>query len=259
MKIKAVYPTKEHKKAAHAIVKFFSGQPDVDAVILYGSCARGKAARGSCVDIMVMVPPDVLAHKKDILEQKWETYYHSGIFKNLLKIGMYSHVDLHFIGGQFVPQPRDFTSGPDEFELEIGNTLVYSVVLHRKTDYIDQLKKEFLPYYSEELRQSRLNMVLYYCENNLDHIPSFVDRKLYFQAFNRLYHASQEFFQALFISRRVYPIAYDKWIKEQLEGVLHIPELYPEMVKLFQFDTFEGEEIAKKGQIIKKWITTYIR
>lgn len=259
MKIKAVYPTEEHKKAAQNIVNFFSQQSDVDAVILYGSCARGKAARGSCIDIMVLVTPDVLSDKKDILKDKWNTYYQSGIFKNLLKIGKYSHVDLHFIDGQFVPHPRDYTSGPDEFELEIGNTLVYSVVLHKKTDYIDQIKKGLLPYYSEELRQSRLKEVLYYCNNNLDHIPPFVNRELYFQAFNRLYHASKEFLQALFIARKIYPIAYNKWIKEQLEEVLHIPELYPEMVKLFQFDTFEGQEIAQKGYTIKEWISTYVK
>ncbi len=53
-----------------------------------------------------------------------------------------------------------------------------------------------------------------------------VDRGLYFQAFDRLYNAHQEFLQALFISRRTYPIVYNKWIHEQIVDILHLPELY---------------------------------
>ena len=47
----------------------------------------------------------------------------------LRRVGRYSHVDLDFVDGCFVPKTRGWTSGPDEFELEIGNTLVYSVLL----------------------------------------------------------------------------------------------------------------------------------
>ena len=47
-----------------------------------------------------------------------------------------------------------------------------------------------------------------------------------FHAFHRLYLAFQGFLQALFIARRRYPIAYDKWIREQVEGILGLGELY---------------------------------
>ena len=42
MRIGAKYPTVEHERASKAIVNFFSKVPDVEAVILTGSCARGK-------------------------------------------------------------------------------------------------------------------------------------------------------------------------------------------------------------------------
>ena len=117
---------------------------------------------------------------------------------------------MDFVDGCFVPTPRDWTSGPDEFELEIGNTLVYSVSLCERGPYFKRLKAKWLPYHDEELRQERLATVRQFCLNNIDHIPLYVDRGLYFQAFDRLYNAFQEFLQALFISRRTYPVAHDK-------------------------------------------------
>ena len=63
---------------------------------------------------------------------------------------------------------------------------------------------------------------------NLERVKAGVARSLYFHAFDKLYHAFQEFLQALFIARRVYPIAYDKWIREQVVGWLRLPDLYAE-------------------------------
>ncbi len=53
MHTEATYPSAEHGLAAEAVVDFFSGQ-DIDAVLLTCSCARGKAARGSCLDISIL-------------------------------------------------------------------------------------------------------------------------------------------------------------------------------------------------------------
>jgi hypothetical protein len=64
-----------------------------------------------------------------------------------------------------------------------------------------------------------------YCRNDLDHIPWSLERGDRFHAFDRLYHALLEFVQALFIARRVYPVAYDKWIEQQLRDLLGLPNL----------------------------------
>jgi hypothetical protein len=173
-------------------------------------------------------------------------------------VGKYSHVDLEFIDGCFIPQPRGWTSVPDEFELDIGNYLVYSVPLWKRGDYFQRLKAQWLPYYNETLRRERLTMVRRYCLNNLEHIPLFVDRGLHFQAFHRLYDAFREFLQALFISRRTYPIAYDKWIREQIENILKMPELYQQLPKLFEIKHFESQEIFHKAMDIECLLNKYI-
>jgi hypothetical protein len=224
----------------------------VEAVMLTGSCAHGGATRDSCLDITVIVPPEVLSSKNEELEARWKEFYESEeVFKRLLGVGAFSHVDMIFTDGCFKPQPREFTSGPDEFELEIGNTLVYSVPLWSRGDRLQRLKVEWLPYYGEELRGERLAMVDMYFHNNLDHVPLFVDRGLHFQAFNRFYDALREFIQALFISKRTYPIAYDKWIRKQFHEVLGEPEVYRSLVKLVEIEDFEGRDLADSAEDLR--------
>jgi predicted nucleotidyltransferase len=259
MKIEAQYPTVEHERAAEAIKAFFSSLPDVEAVMLVGSCARGKASVDSCLDITVLVSPKAFAAKRIMLEQQWSSFYETAdVFKTLQKVGKYSHVDLTFIDGCFAPKPRDWTSGPDEFELEIGNALVYSVSLWEHSNYLSRLKNRWLPYYDEVLRKERLKTVRLYCINNLDHIPLYVNRSLCFQAFDRLHNAFQEFLQALFISRRIYPIAYDKWVQKQIEEILGMPELYKQLPRLFEVKNFESKEIAKKAEDLRCLFENYV-
>lgn len=259
MQISPAYPTIEHQQASEAIINFFSTSSDVEAVVLTGSCARGKAARDSCLDLLVLAPPEVLATKRAALEQRWNNFYETDdAFEALHRVGEYSHVDLHFIDGCFVPQPRRWTSGPDEFELEIGNTLVYSVSLWQRGDYLEHLRAKWLPYYDEALRRERLTMVCRYCLNNLNHISLNVGRGLYFQALHRLYDAFREFLQALFISRRTYPIAYNKWVREQIEEILGMPELYRKLPSLFEFQSFESRELAHKAKELERLLKNYI-
>lgn len=255
----SVYPTAQHEFAAEAISRFFSKIPIVDAVILSGSCARGDAVPDSCLDVIILVSEGVLSKEYADMDRLWREFYDSGgVFKALLQVGRYSHVDLEFINGCFAPKPRDWTSGPDDFELEIGNTLVYSVPLWERGDRLKLLREMWLPYYGDELRRERLASVRMYCLNNLDHVPLYVDRGLHFQAFKRLYDAFREFLQGLFISRRTYPIAYDKWVRKQVEGILGMPELYGRLVRLLEIDGFESSEIADKAQELRILFGDYI-
>jgi predicted nucleotidyltransferase len=255
----AAYPTVEHRRAAEAIVAAFSQHPDVEAVMLFGSCARGKARWDSCLDVMILVLPDVLAARRGELERWWNDLYQAEpAFLALRRLAKFSHVDLDFVDGRFAPGPHGWTTGPDEFELEIGNTLVYSAPLWERGDYVRRLKAQWLPYYGEELRHERLAMVRRFCLNNLDHIPPFVERGLYFQAFNRLYDAFREFLQALFIARRTYPIAYDKWIREQIEEILGLSQLYRQLPGLLEIPHFESLEIADKAADLLRLVEEYI-
>lgn len=255
----AAYPTFEHEQAAKHVVDFFAHQPDVQAVLLTGSCARGKATRDSCLDIAILVNPEASAAKQHDLEAMWESLYQTDpIFQSLQAVGKYSHVDLWFANGLFEPQYHDWTTGPDAFELAIGNLLVYSFPLWEQGNYLSQLKSQWLPYYGEELQRERLAMVRRYCLNNLHHIPGYIARGLYFQSFHRLWHAFGEFLQALFISRKIYPIAYDKWIREQIEEILELPSLYRALPKLFEIQQFESDEIAQKAQMLENLLAEFV-
>lgn len=100
--------------------------------------------------------------------------------------------------------------------------------------------------------------VVFFCTNNLRHIPPYVARGLYFQAFDRLYNAFQEFLQALFIKRRVYPIAYNKWIHEQLIDILGLPDLYEQVIHLFEIKPFAGNDLVLKGQKLEELLHEYV-
>lgn len=252
------YPTPEHQHAAEAIVEFFAAIPEIEAVCLTCSCARGKASRDSCLDMLVLGRPEAMAIAQTDIQKAWDAFYTTApVFQKLAGVGKYAHVDLEFSDGHFAPTPRGWTSGPDEFELVIGNYLAYSVPLYQNGSYLDALKAAWLPYYDEALRRDRLLRVRKYCLNNLDHIPLYVERGLHFQCFHRFYDAFREFLQALFIARRTYPIAYDKWIQEQIVEILGLPELYEQLIGLFEIRNFESREILDKANILRDVLDKY--
>jgi hypothetical protein len=228
------------------------------AVILTNSCARGKASRDSCLDMVVLVPSATLAAEGERLVREWEDFHATGpVFRRLEAAGKYAQVHLDLIDGQFEPSPHEWTSGPDSFEVEIGNYLVYGVPLWQRGDYLDRLKARWLPYYGEDLRRERLATGRHYCLNNLHHIPVYVPRGLYFQSFDRLYNAYREFLQVLFIARRTYPIAYDKWIREQVVEILGLPELYPRLVRLLEIRHLESMELVEKARLLEQLLDEY--
>ena len=258
MQIKPVYPTPEHRRAAEAITDYFVSNYRIDAVLLVNSCARGRATRDSCLDIVTLARPGVGHSSFEELEAGWNAFEKSSqAVKDLYRAGKYSVVHPDFINGIFIPGEQDEAAGPDDFELQVGNFLAYSVPLWQGSDYYDQLKRQWLPYYAEDLRRKRLERVRWFCLNNLHHIAPYIERKLYFQAFDRLYNAYQEFLQALFIARRTYPIAYNKWIHEQIVEILGLPELYEQLTHLFEIRNFESTEIADKALQVEKLLDHY--
>jgi len=68
MKLQATYPTPQHATAAEAITRFFTSAYDIDAVLLVNSCARGKATRDSCLDMIVLAQPKLLQPQRNKLE-----------------------------------------------------------------------------------------------------------------------------------------------------------------------------------------------
>lgn len=63
---------------------------------------------------------------------------------------------------------------------------------------------------------------------------------------------------ALFIARRTYPIAYDKWIREQVADILNLPDLYSRLVHLLEIKRLESDELIQKAKTIETWIEATI-
>jgi hypothetical protein len=208
----------------------------------------------------VLVKPETLALEGGRLNGEWESFYDTDkVFRELVATGKFAEVHLDIMDGEFVPPERglNWSGAPDSFELEVGNALVYGVPLWQRSDYYGQLKARWLPFYDEEMRNERLKMARHFCTYNLDHIPLYVARGLYFQSFDRLYNAYQELLHALFIARRTYPIAYNKWIHEQIVDILGLPELYEQLTHLFEISRFESDELAHKAQDVRRLLDEY--
>ena len=94
------------------------------------------------------------------------------------------------------------------------------------------------------------------CEYDLDHIQLLVKRGLYFHAFDVLCKAFQEYLQTLFIANRVYPIAYNKWIKEQIEKWLNRPDLYPKLPPILSVSNIESNEIIEKVNMLRQLVNS---
>ena len=258
MMLGTFYPTPEHEAAAQSFVRFVTANFDADAVLLVNSCTRGKATRDSCLDIVMLASPEKLSPQLVSLQRDWLPFMKDDpAIQALAKVGRYSEVHADFVDGVFTPPERDDAAGPDSFEVEIGNFVAYSVPLWQSGDYYATLKRRWLPYYGEELRDQRLSEVRRFCLNNLQHIAPYVQRGLYFQAFDRLYNAYREFLQALFISRRTYPIAYNKWIKEQVVEILGLPELYAQLSRLFEIQQFESLELVSKAEQVEQLLNEF--
>lgn len=258
MKLQPTYPTPQHATAAEKITHFFSTNYNIDAVLLVNSCARGKASRDSCLDINVLAKPESLRSQLNTLEADWARFEESDPTIQALKVaGKYSVVHLDFLDGVFTPYEQDEAAGPDNFELGVGNFLAYGVPLWQGSDYLSELKAQWLPYYNDNLRAQRLTKVRWFCLNNLHYVPLYIERGLYFQSFDRLYNAYQEFLQALFIARRTYPIAYNKWIREQVEEILGEPALYDQLTHLFEIKHFESAEITEKANEVESLLEKY--
>src|SRR5215470_3493441 len=235
------FPTALHQEVADLAGDFFSSHAYVDTILVVNSCARGRAVAGSDLDMAVLITPTAPSQEVQSLTLKWQQFMSTHpLVQRFRSIGRFTQVHLDVFDGRMVPTVWDDGGGPDSFEVEIGNRLVYGAPLGEAGMYFRELRSQWLPYYGEELRLTRLKMVREACSRDLDAIPFYLNRGLYFQAFDRLYKAFQEFLQALFVARRIYPLAYNKWIREQVAEWLSLPELYQELPPILSIRRIEG-------------------
>jgi predicted nucleotidyltransferase len=257
MTLTPVFPTKTHAEAAETIHEYFGRIPNVDTVLVVNSCARGQAVPESDLDFAILVKPETSPPEVANIEAAWRHY--AGTQPVLLRYRMlspYAHLHLDVISGQYSPKVMEEGGGPDYFEIEIGNQVGYSAPMGEAGPYFNTLQKKWTPYYNEPMRLQRLTMTQNSCEYDLDHIRIYVERGLYFHAFDRLYVAFQKFLQALFISRRTYPIAYNKWIRLQVETWLNMPDLYARLSPVISVSNIESRELDEKAGLLTELLTT---
>lgn len=257
---KAVFPTALHQQTAEVVQAFFLAYPFVDTFLVVNSCARGKAVPQSDLDFAILIHPDTSPQEQRQLTHNWQFFLTTNT--DILHYKQSHHfVQIHadVIDGKYIPAVWDDGGGPDYFEVEIGNHLAYAAPLSKEGSYFLQLKNKWLPYYDEQLRAQRLAMVTNACEYDVDHIPFFIKRGLYFQAFDRLYKAFQEFLQALFIAHRTYPIAYNKWIQEQIVDLLSLPQLYNQLPSIISIQNIAGTECNNKAAILRSLVHAYCK
>ncbi len=247
--LQPAFPTDVHRAAAEAVVDYFAPLPRIQAVLLTCSCARGRAAPESCVDMAVLLDPGDLPLFRDQESARLNAFLASNAACVALQRRVpWGGAEMDRISGEFTPGEHHFTSGPDDYELEIGNALAWVHPLLLRGPRFEALQAQYLPYYDEEKRQQRLRMVIRFAANNLEHIVPFARRGLYEQSFKRLYHAFEEYLQALFIQRRLYPIAYDKWLREQLVDYLGEPELHAELLSILAMPSFSVRRFADRAR-----------
>lgn len=257
MPVEPVFPTPLHHDMANLVGDYFYKLHEVDTVLVVNSCARGQAVPESDLDMAILMKSQSSALDRNILEKDWLQFV-SGedLFLKFKQSSPYAHMHLDLIAGQYTPGLIANGEPIDYFEVEIGNQVCYAAPMGEIGDHFIALKKQWLPYYPDELRQTRLTAIHQACEYDLDHIPFFVRRGLYFHALDVLHQAFQKYLQALFIRHKTYPIAYNKWIKEQIVGVLNLPDLYHQLPPLLSISDIESTEINDKAKTLKGLLVT---
>lgn len=253
-------PSTQHEQALSALIDFWSRQPAVSTVVVVNSCARGTATPVSDLDLTILAQPETSAAARLALEAAWRTeYLRQPVFAELRALGPFCTIHLDVITGEFEPEVWDDGGGPDTFELDIGNLLVYGAPVWERDTCFAELQAQWLPFYPEPLRRQRWQMVYAACLYDLAFVHAYAERELLFQAFDRLYKALREFLQALFIAHRRYPLTYIKWIREQLVEHLGLPELYTQLPAILALSELTAPQLKAHADalrtLLEQWAT----
>jgi hypothetical protein len=252
MLLKPGFPTPLHQDAAEIISNYFLKDRRVDTVLLVNSCARGQGVSESDLDMAILANPGIPVRELEDMETGWQTFSQThATLLDFRRSGPFAHLHVDIITGEYRPGVLEAGEPIDYFEIEIGNQICYSAPMGDAGSFFLALREKWLPYYAEELRLQRFSLSRTACVYDLDHIPFFVRRGLYFQAFDILVKAFQEYLQTLFIANRTYPIAYNKWIKEQVANWLNLPELYKELPPVLSVGKLESDEINEKAKMLR--------
>jgi predicted nucleotidyltransferase len=249
------FPTPNHRAVAELAREFFHSADRarlVDTTLIVNSCARGQATAASDLDMAVLAVGGTSADIIGRLTAAWEQFAaRDARIVSFRALSPSARIHLDVFDGCFTPAAWDEGGGPDTFEIEIGNRVAHAAPLGAAGPRFAALRGHWLPYYGEALRSERLAMASAACIRDIELVAAAVDRGLHFYAFDRLSKAVQEFLQALFIARRTYPIAYNKWVEEQVGRWLGLPEVCRELLAILSIQDVGTREIIVKAHALR--------
>ena len=247
------FPTALHEETASIIRDFFVSMPAVDSILVVNSCARGQATAESDLDFAILANPGSSQNEIMHLEASWQIFSQAEPrLVQFKKSNQFAAIHLDIIDGNYKSLDPENGEPIDNFEIEIGNQICYSAPLGNAGLYFQELQHKWLPYYNEDLRTARYKKVISTCHYDLDHIPTFISRGLHFQAFDILCKAFQKYLQALFIAHKTYPIAYNKWIREQVVNWLKQPILYSKLPPVLSVSNIESNQTNDKALLLRE-------
>jgi len=248
---KPSFPTKLHQDAAEVVRDYFKNVPETDTILLVNSCARGQGVPESDLDFAILVSPGTTTEQIYNIDNAWQTFSKSHhTLSKYKRSHPFAHLHLDVIDANYKPAILEPGEPADSFEIEIGNQIAYSAPMSQEGPYFQELQCKWLPYYNEVLRSVRLAAIRNACKYDLDHIHILIKRGLYFHAFDTLWKAFREYLQALFIAHRTYPVAYNKWIKEQIVNWLGKPDLYQKLLPILSIADIESDEMIRNAKAL---------
>jgi len=259
------FPHREYKTTLTRLVGYFSNYPSVYAIVLTGSLARGKAVEGSCIDLFVFLSKKHLRLLASTITSRIEAYarlggqicYYVGKVEGGIEFGDI-RVDVGFTDGSFNRGHEDsFNITRDDFETTVGNLLVYSIPLYQKGEQFQKLKQEYLPFYDEARRKTRLKGTAEEFDYKIWKTRWLAEREEYFAALDTLLEAQRIFLQHLFIKVRKYPIDYVKWLHEQCSQILSMPQLYQELSQIINRIELTKNGIFEKSNLLERLFMRY--
>src|SRR4051812_13961859 len=125
--------TPTHQKAYDLVRDLLFDDERVLALALTGSAAYNAGSFDSDLDFNIFFSEDAPAAAiMERVEHQLERQVHA---QQGAEVGRFFAVDLHAATPLITPSARGWTSGPDEFELAIGNTFVYTRLVFEREEY----------------------------------------------------------------------------------------------------------------------------
>ena len=150
------FPTELHREVAELAGDFFSAHAHVDTILVVNSCARGRAVAGSDLDLAVLITPAAASQAVQSLETMWQEFSVTHpLIRQFRNTGRFTQVHVDVFDGRMIPTVWDDGGGPDTFEVEIGNRLVYAAPLDEVGAYFDSFSRNGC-HTMGDLRLSRL-------------------------------------------------------------------------------------------------------